>query len=93
MIRVAQADLDAAHKMWMLSLNYGSRLSMAEVCAKHREDAYLEERAKIVALLHEHLDDWCKKETESGDIKHQYHQGSDALERLLWAIEAGEHLK
>lgn len=52
-----------------------------------------EERAKIVALLHEHLSDWCKEETESGDIKHQYHQGSDALERLLWAIEAGEHLK
>ena len=51
------------------------------------------ERAKIVVLLGEHLDDWCKKETESGDIKHQYHQGSDALERLLWAIEAGEHLK
>ena len=51
------------------------------------------ERAKIVALLNVHLDDWCKKETESGDIKHQYHQGSDALERLLLAIEAGEHLK
>ena len=51
------------------------------------------ERAKIVALLHEHLNEWCKEETESGDIKHQYHQGSDALERLLWAIEAGEHLK
>ena len=55
--------------------------------------AAAEERAKIVALLHEHLDNWCKEETESGDIKHQYHQGSDALERLLWAIEAGEHLK
>ena len=51
MIRVAQADLDAAHEMWMLSLNYGSRLSIAEVCAKHREDAYIEERAKIVAWL------------------------------------------
>lgn len=24
---------------------------MAEVCAKHREDAYIEERAKIVAWL------------------------------------------
>ena len=53
----------------------------------------IQEREKIVALLHEHLDDWCKEETESGDIKHQYHQGSDALERLLWAIEAREHLK
>ena len=55
--------------------------------------AAAEERAKIVALLHEHLDNWCKEETESGDIKHQYHQGSDALERLLLAIEAEEHLK
>ena len=55
--------------------------------------AAAEERAKIVALLHEHLDNWCKEETESGDIKHQYHQGSNALERLLLAIEAGEHLK
>lgn len=51
------------------------------------DKAAANERAKIVALLHEHLSDWCKEETESGDIKHQYHQGSDALERLLWAIE------
>ena len=61
MIRVAQADLDAAHEMWMLSLNYGSRLSIAEVCAKHREDAYIEERAKIMAWLHnghEFDDNW-----------------------------------
>ena len=77
MIRVAQADLDAAHKMWMLSLNYGSRLSMAEVCAKHREDAYLEERSKIVA--------WLRSKqflipNDFGDIVADY-------------IEAGEHLK
>lgn len=52
-------------------------------------DGAADERAKIVALLHEHLSDWCKAETESGDIKYQYHQGSDALERLLWAIEEG----
>ena len=52
-----------------------------------RREAAEQERAKIVALLHEHLSDWCKEETESGDIKHQYHQGSDALERLLWALK------
>ena len=57
------------------------------------ESIAADERAKIVALLNVHLDDWCKEETESGDIKHQYHQGSDALERLLLAIEAEEHLK
>lgn len=63
-------------------------------CLKYEAEKAAEtERAKIVALLHEHLNDWCKEETESGDIKHQYHQGSDALERLLWAIEHKEHLK
>lgn len=70
------------------SINNGLQFTgEIELIALYRESAELKERAKIVALLHEHLNDWCKEETESGDIKHQYHQGSDALERLLWAIE------
>jgi hypothetical protein len=49
------------------------------------------EYTQIKILLHMHLNEWCKAETESGDIKHQYHQGSDALEQFLWAIENKEH--
>lgn len=51
MIKITQDDVDAAQEMWMLSINYRSRPTMEEVCRKHREKAYLEERAKIVAWL------------------------------------------
>jgi hypothetical protein len=77
MIKVTQDDLDAAKEMWMLSLNYGSKIGMAEVCCKYREKAADNERAKIVAwlrlkqfLIPDHL----------GDTVADY-------------IEAGEHLK